>query len=60
VDVGENLGRWAREALVVGIADGFAPAALVEGVNLKVVAGREGLEECVVAVDVVAEAVDED
>jgi hypothetical protein len=58
-DVGEDLRRGTREALVGGLGDAFTPSALVEGEGLDVVGG-EVAEEFFVAADVVAEAVDED
>jgi hypothetical protein len=57
--VGEHLGGGAREASISGLADGAAPAALVEAVDGDS-ARRERVEKGCVAVDVVAEAVEED
>lgn len=58
-NVGQHLGRGAREAALGGLADGLAPAALVEAVDGDAGEG-EGREEAVVSAQVVAEAVDED
>lgn len=58
-DVGEHARRRAREAAVGGGGDAAAPAALVEAVDGDAARGEEA-EEGVVAVDVIAVAVDED
>lgn len=57
--VGEHLRGGAGEASLGGLADGFAPAALVEAVDGDAGCCERG-EETVVAPEVVAEAVDED
>lgn len=58
-DVGNDLRRRTREALLGGLRHAAAPAALVPGEDLDAVLGELG-EEVVIAVDVLAEAVDED
>ena len=59
VDVLEDLGCRACEALLSGFDDGTTPAALVEGVNGDGIWWRgEGREEVVVCIAVVGEAVD--
>ena len=57
MQVGEDLGCGACEAAVGGLVHGATPASLVEGVDLEVVVGGEGVEEAVVGGAVVAEEV---
>lgn len=58
-DVGHDPRRRPREALLGGLRHAAAPAALVPCKDLDAVLGELG-EEVIVAVDVLAEAVDED
>lgn len=57
-DVGKYSGCWSRQAPVRWLLDAASPAALVKTVNGDA-ARRERREEAVVAVDVVAESVNE-
>ncbi|RCI13930.1 hypothetical protein L249_8161 [Ophiocordyceps polyrhachis-furcata BCC 54312] len=58
-DIGHYLGRRARQPLLPRLGDAPSPSPLIPRRDLDAVPGQQG-EEVVVAVDVLAEAVDED